>query len=290
MVGYDQRQGVDLMTEINREIMYRELMKRIDKIFSLPETRMVTIKHIEIEKSQRKEEIGKLARQAVEKSYHDILSDIDIWVTVSLPCKDSDMQGQYVRRIDRYGILKDCCLGMVLIPESNICRMILRNGMRYDMGFRFVCEDNADGADAMQEIGCLRTEAGHEKWPPERIDRFWFVQVQALAKLYRNDYLISDHLANGNLNETLEQQMVLRDIRHGTEFHRYGGREQPEYLRTVESECPGRRENETFRRIAAKLYAAAKAYDKLTREFYPAYEERGQCFLEIWECYDRGIV
>lgn len=278
------------MIEINKEIVYRELIKRIDIIFSLPETRLVTIKHIVIEKSQRKEEIEKLAELAVEKSYHDLLSDIDIWVTVSLPCRNDTVQEQYMKRIDRYGIAKDCCLGFVLLPESNMYRIILKNGMRYDLGFHFIFEDTEDSAAAMPDIESIKTEAGHEKWPPERIDRFWFVQIQALAKLYRNDFLISDHLANCNINETLEQQIVLRDIQHGTKFYRYGGQEQLEYMRTVESECPYKRENETFHKIAAKLYAAAAAYDKLIREFYPAYEERRHCFLAIWECYDRGIV
>ena len=44
----------------------------------------------------------------------------------------------------------------------------------------------------------------------ENINRFWFIQIQALGKLYRKDYLISSHLANMNCNETLVMQIVLR--------------------------------------------------------------------------------
>lgn len=272
------------MVEINREIMYRELVKRINKIFSLPETRLVTIKHIVIPKSQEKEEIGRLAKQAVEKSYHDVVSDIDISVDVSLPSGNVITPGQYVRRIDRYGITGDSCLGLVFIPEDSMYRIILRNGMRYDLGFHFVYEDDTAGMIVMPDT---EVETGHEKWPFEKVDRFWFVQIQALAKLYRNDFLISDHLANININETLEQQMVLRDIKYGTASHRYGNGEEPEYLLVSESECPYRRDNGTFNKIAAKLYAAAAVYDRLTPEFYPAYQERMHCLSDIWGCYDK---
>ena len=67
-------------------------------------------------------------------------------------------------------------------------------------------------------------------WPIENINRFWFVQIQALGKLYRKDFLISNHLANMNLNETLVQQMVLRDMEHGTNHHRYGYVEKIAYM------------------------------------------------------------
>ena len=74
--------------------------------------------------------------------------------------------------------------------------------MRYDFGFEFEYNDTA-------EFITLQTEedkCNNPNWSIENVNRFWFVQIQALGKLYRKDFLISDHLANMNLNETLVQQ------------------------------------------------------------------------------------
>ncbi len=204
------------MIEINKNIIYQELKTKIDKIFSLPETSAVKIKNIVIEKTQDKDYIYKMAKQAVEISYHDVLSDIDMSVMVKLSSKDTITKEQYVKMLDRYGITRDYCLGLVYIPENTMYRIILRNGMRYDLSFEFIYDDNVNNIIA---ISNTFIEKDNEKWPLANIDRFWFVQVQALGKLYRNDFLISDHLANININETLVQQMVLRDIKYGTNFH-----------------------------------------------------------------------
>lgn len=238
------------MIEISKEIIYQELIKRIDKIFALPEVCAVKIKDINIEKSQPKEKIYILLKQAVEISYHDALSDIDMSVMVKLSSENTVTPQQYMKMINRYGITRDCYLGLVLIPDNMMYRIIMRNGMRYDLGF---------------------------------------VQIQALAKLYRNDFLISDHLANINTNETLVQQMVLRDIKYGTNFHRYGYKEELEYLQVNEAECPYKRDNAVFNKIAAKIYAASITYDKLTLHFYPEYKDRREILFDIWRCYDKTL-
>lgn len=274
------------MIEINKDIIYNELKNRIDKIFSLPETDAVKIKDIVIEKTQAREDIYKMAKQAVELSYHDELSDIDMCVTVKLSSKDTITTEQYIKMLDRYGITRGFCLGVLFIPENMMYRIILKNGMRYDLGFKFIYDDNKNN---IIPISDTTIENGNEKWPLANIDRFWFVQVQALGKLYRNDFLIGDHLANININETLVQQMVLRDIKYGTNIHRYGYKEELEYLMTDETECPYKRDNKVFNRIAAKIYAASITYDKLTQYFYPEYKGRKEILFDIWEYYDKVI-
>lgn len=273
------------MIEINKEIMYKELIKKIEKIFSLPETYAVTIKDIVIEKSQNKSVVEELVKQAVALSYHDVLSDVDISVRVRLPRKNGITSVQYVKRLDRYGITRNCYLGLMFIPENMMYRIILKNGMRYDLGFDFLYDESVDYA---LDIPDKDSENCHEKWSLDDVDRFWFVQIQALAKLYRKDFLIGDHLANLNINETLVQQMVLRDIKYETNFHRYGYEEELEYLKAGEEKCPYKRENPIFNSIAGKIYAASIAYDKLTRQFYPEYKERRYILFDIWKCYDKS--
>ena len=123
------------------------------------------------------------------------------------------------------------------------------------------------------EIITLQTEEdelNNPNWSIENVNRFWFVQIQALGKLYRKDFLISNHLANMNLNETLVQQMVLRDMEHGTNHHRYGYEEQIAYM-SNRNKCPIKTENDYFNIIADKIYCAALTYDELTLLFYPEY-------------------
>jgi hypothetical protein len=165
-------------------------------------------------------------------------------------------------------------------------RIILQNGMRYDLGFDFVFDENAD--TILTSTGAASDTKG-EKLSLADIDRFWFLQLHALAKLYRNDFLISDHLANMSINETLVQQMILRDMKYGTTFHRYGYQEELEYLQVDKAKCPYRRENPTFNMIAAKIYSTAITYDKLTLAFYPEYKERKEILFAIWDYYEKAL-
>lgn len=272
------------MIEINKVIMFHELIKRIDTAFSLPETSAVKIRDIVIEKIHTKEYRLELIKNAVEISYHDVLSDIDMVVVVKLA--PNIKPDQYMKMIDRYGITKDNYLGLVFVSENKMYRIILQNGMRYDFGFDFVYDDNADN---IPNITSANFGNNDEKWSIVKIDEFWFLQIQAIAKLYRNDYLISDHLANIGINETLVQQMVLRDIKYGTNHHRYGYLEELEYLQVNKAKCPYRRENPTFDMIAAKIYSSTIAYDKLTLEFYPQFKERKEILFDIWDCYEKAL-
>jgi hypothetical protein len=156
--------------------------------------------------------------------------------------------------------------------------------MRYDFGFEFEYADNIK-----LDLG-EQPDAGeqNDNWPAENINRFWFVQIQALGKLYRKDYLISCHLANMNCNETLVMQMVLRDLKYGTNHHRYGYAEELEYMKDL-GKVPYRTGDQTFDRIADYLYAAALTYDRLIKKFYPHYHNRSDrnlSYLDHFQYHD----
>ena len=42
-----------------------------------------------------------------------------------------------MKRIERFGINTDKCLGFCFVEENNMYRIIFKNGMRYDFGFEF---------------------------------------------------------------------------------------------------------------------------------------------------------
>lgn len=276
------------MINISKDIIHDELIKRIESIFLLPETAAVKIRDITLEKTKSIEEIEKFAEKAVELSYHDILSDVDIKTVVRIYNNDSVTESQYMKRIDRYGITKDDYLGIMLVEENRMYRIILKNGMRYDWGFEFLYDEKADKIILGQDKD-LSDMQDNEKWPLKDIDRFWFMEIQALAKLYRDDFLIADHLANMSINETLVQQMVLRDIKYGTNIHRYGHKEQLEYLKMDMNNCPYKRDNPIFNMIAQKIYCAVTAYDKLSAEFYQQYKSRKETLFDIWNFYDKSL-
>ena len=98
--------------------------------------------------------------------------------------------------------------------------------MRYDFGFEFYYDENEEPVS----FGVKKEEYNHPNWSRDNVNRFWFMQLQALGKLYRKDFLIGSHIAHMNLNETLVQQMVLRDMKYGTNHHRYGYEDEMIYV------------------------------------------------------------
>lgn len=266
--------------QINREIISIELDKLIDIIFRLPEVTAVKIRDVIMKKEENRTD--KL-EEAMEKSYHDCYSDVDLAVLVTLSTKDTLTESEYMKRIDRFGIGEENCLGFFFVEGNNMYRIIMKNGMRYDFGFEFCYDENAETVS----LGVKDEVYNHPNWTRDNVNSFWFIQLQALGKLYRKDFLIGSHLANLNLNETLVQQMVLRDMKYGTNHHRYGYEEELTYLK-YQGKCPVKSGNDTFDLIADKLYSAALAYDELTKVFYPEYESRSEIFFEIWKCYEEN--
>lgn len=265
---------------LNRESMTNALHELIQKIFLLQEVTYVRIRDVIIKKGDVSDE---KIEQAMDRSYHDCYSDVDLYVNVKLSAKDTITPVEYMKRLERLGIKEEDCLGLIFSKENRLYRIVLKNGMRYDLGFEFEFNENIEYIQRTPQ----KEKYNNPNWPMKNINSFWFIQIQALGKLYRKDYLIADHLANMNLNETLVQQMVLRDIKYGTNIHRYGYEEELSYLKN-RGMCPIHTENSVFNEIADKLYCAALTYDALAHEFYPEYEDRMGDFFEIWTCYEEN--
>ena len=265
------------MIRLTRDSMESAFEQYMETVFALPEVISAGVRDITI----TRENAGDAVKRAFEAGFHDIYSDVDLSVRVCLPSDGSVTPDMYMKRMDRFGVNSMSALGWCFVPENQMYRIIFRNGMRYDFGF------DLDYADHMSLDLGEEPDSGkqNENWPKEKINRFWFVQIQALGKLYRKDYLISGHLANMNCNETLVMQMVLRDLKYGTNHHRYGYAEELEYLKDV-GKAPCRTGDQTFDRIADYLYAAALTYDRLAKEFYPHDQNRSPDFFAIWDCYE----
>ncbi len=263
--------------QIDRDFVEVSLLRYINQLLALPEIAGVKLRDIVIQNNEPKDE---RLKEAVNKSYHDCYSDSDISIIVNLPTNSKVTPAEYMNHPSRFGITPDKYLGFVKTDDSGIYRIIFKDGTRYDFGFEFRYDDDYQDIELQSEP----EKYSNPKWPIEKVDEFWFVLIQALGKLYRKDYLISSHLANVCINETLVQQMILRDIEYGTSHHRYGYSEELKY-RKYEGQNMFVTGEETFDMIAGKLYAAALAYDDLTKVFYPDYETRSKILFDIWECY-----
>lgn len=266
--------------EISKQMMMGNFEQFVQHMFTLPEISRIYVKDILIEKEQSASEFHQRIEYIMEKSYHDVCSDVDVNIQVQLSPADSVTPDAYMKRISRYGFKRDTCLGILYIPENHVYRIIMKNGMRYDLIFSFTENEKALPIEAVMDS---------EEREPDKADGFWFIQIQSLAKLYRGDFLISDHLVNMNLNETLVLQMILRDEKYNTNFHRYGYREKLEYLHYLDSNCIYAGEDTVFNSIANKLYAAALAYDSLAEQYMENYEKRSHLFFDIWDCYAENM-
>ena len=263
--------------QINRDYVESRLLAYVDELFTLPEIAGVKLRDIVIQNDEHKETDVK---EAVNKSYHDCYSDSDISIIVKLPTNSEVSPREYMKHPGRLGITPDKYLGFCANLDAGMYRIVFKDGIRYDFGFEFQYDEKYTPVELQEEPERYSNPA----WLINKVDEFWFVMIQALGKLYRKDYLISAHLANMNMNETLVQQMVLRDIEYGTNHHRYGYCEELAY-RKYEGENPFLTGDEAFDMIGGRLYAAARAYDELTKEFYPEYEARSEVLFDIWRCY-----
>ena len=266
-----------MFIDLTKEKMEALFLQFLGEIFAHPEVVSATAKEVLITR-ETMEEAGK---KAFEASFHDLYSDVDISVKVCLPGDGSVSSEEYEKRIDRFGVNEETALGWMFVPDNHVYRLIFKNGMRYDFIFEFEYSD-----DAKLELDeCVSTVEDNPDWPMDNINRFWFIQLQALGKLYRKDHLISTHLANMNCNDTLVMQMIMRDKQYGTNHHRYGYSEELEYLKDI-GKMPYKSDDPTFNEIADHIYAAALAYDRLAKNFYPDYQDRSGDFFAIWDWYE----
>ena len=266
------------MIDCGKEAVTVQFGLLAEKLLSLSEIECVKVRDVEI----RRENQEKTVPLAVSVCYHDRYSDIDLCAVVQY-AKDGITPEDYIKRTEHWGFAREAILGICFVPENRMYRIALKNGMRYDFRFVFVPRE---GIPPLRLPPTAEREQNAD-WPMENIDRFWFVQLQALGKLYRNDFLISSHLANLNINETLVQQMVLRDLQYHTNHHRYGYGENLAYSK-YRAQCPYRCGNGTFDEIAERIYAAALACDELTPCFYDDHESKSKFFFEIWDHYEEG--
>lgn len=272
--------------ELTKEKMAEGLGRFIGRIQALPEVCTIQARGTWIYKTDTVKEIRVKVAEIVEKSYHDRYSDVDLHVRARLSPHDTVDAKDYMAMISRYGIDHTTCLGIAFSPENHTYRIVTKEGLRYDMGLEILPDEDAPLLKDAQDF--YRRIPG-EGW--RAADRFWFVQIQALGKLYRRDFLIGDHLANMNLNETLVLQMGMRDRQYGTTHHPYGHSEKLAYLPYLEDlrahpgRCPYHNDHPVFNYIADKLFAAGVVYDRLAERQIEGYEKRGEIFWEIWAAY-----
>ena len=265
-----------MLIRLSKERMEDSFLEYLGALFAHPEIISAAVRDVVI----TRETISETGKQAFNAGFHDIYSDIDLSVKVRLPKNGSVTLEDYMKRKDLFGVSNDTALGFMFIPVNQMYRIIFRNGMRYDLGFECECDGNNSFV-----LEPYIDEEENANWPLGNIDRFWFIQIQALGKLYRKDYLISSHLANMNCNDTLVMQMVMRDLKYETSHHRYGYAEELEYVKEL-GKTPFKNDDKTFNRIADHLYAAALAYDRLVKYFYPEYKPRSELYFSIWDWYD----
>lgn len=279
----------DMEIKISKDSMYQHLVKLLEYIFRLPEVKKVVIRNIEIISSDSENSI----RNALEASYHDRFSDVDIHIYVNLHpenCGESFVYYQYPQRL---GLIRDNYLGLMLggAHDVPVLRVAMKNGMRYDLDFHITEDFSAPILHFSQEEQIDKRDGRFwPDWDLKKADAFWFNQIQALGKLYRGDYLIADHLANMQINETLVAQMVMRDDQYGTNIHRYGHYEELDYQNVKQAEKVFRNQDNTFQGIADKLYAAAISYDRLVKQLNSRYEPQSSTFFAIWRVYDESEI
>lgn len=268
--------------QLSRDSVEKAFQQVVRRAFLLPEIAAVNVRDVVLEKNA---DWQRDIHRAVDAGWHDTMSDVDMCVVVRKNPEESISEETYMHRLDRFGFGVENCLGRCFVQGNKMARIITREGMRYDFGFSFVTEAHAP----FWQMEQLPEETENAHWSLSKMEEFWFVQVQALAKLYRRDYLIADHLAHMNLNETLVQQMVLRDIEKGTCHHRYGDGEAAVYEKYLAC-YQGQKQDGRFCIIARKLYAAAMAYDELMQIFYPQVHKRSSIFFSLWNAYDAGMA
>ena len=269
-----------------REDMRRALVELVGRVEQLPEYEGVCVGKVELN-SRNNAQID----AAVEHRWHDALSDIDARVRLALAGDDlpAYLTAAGARRL---GFGPEEVLGLCVDArgEEALYRIARRDGMRFDLKLQL----RPDSGRAALGLAPERDEPepGEGRiWPrptAEHADRFWFVQVQALGKLLRGDYLIADHLANCQTNETLVMQMRLRDDAKGTCVHRYGGRERLEYLAAEAPAFPAA--DGTAEHIGRKLAAAARAFDALTAAQWPGYRARAEEFYAVWRALEAELA
>lgn len=166
-------------------------------------------------------------------------------------------------------------------------RICLNSGFRMDLTCFITCEPSAKPLTSFQLEPFTEQDLSNSFIHTEDYNRFWFITIQALAKLLRHDYLIADHLVHMLLMDTLVIQMLERDAKYQTNFHRYGYAENLCYQHQDLSPYTGflTGPDATYSHIAQNLCKAVVTYDNLAPKFNSAYTSHLTTFFNIWTCY-----
>ncbi len=275
------RQG-GIGMRVDRAAMRAALEQLIRRAEALCEFEGATVRGLSVSSSDARALDG-----AVARSWHDALSDLDVKLELRVSPQDAPAYATAAGAA-RLGLAPAALLGLQLggAPDAPLYRVVRRDGMRFDVGVRL---DVDASRPALGLVPAREPELKLEGrfWPcPARAqaDAFWFVQVQALGKLLRGDYLIAAHLVNCQVNETLVLQMRQRDDAAGTNVHRYGGRERLAHMDVPLPDFVAARDK-VEEAIARSLCGAAEAFDALMSQLRPGYAPRAGVFYELWRCY-----
>ena len=162
------------------------------------------------------------------------------------------------------GIIKENILGIKFekVEDNFVIRIVQKNGIRYD-----IVLSGINSFQLENEINMLKKSET-------------FVAILALGKLMREDYLISAHLAHILCMNSLVEQMVERDLKYNTNFHRYGYKEKLKYYDTYRSinniYCNSN--NEVYNHIAKLLISGIENIKSISNE-------EKKIFYEIWDFY-----
>lgn len=277
---------------INKQTMAEEARNFLKVLFSLPEVEKVAIKEVVISSIEDEEHIN----EGLELCYHDRFSDVDLSIVVKI--NPIDFYGEmplYHNFLPRLQ-LGDKLLGMNFSTRFNLgmheecLRICLKSGFHMDLVCWIYCDHTAlPLPQSDRRIKVANKQAGNlwEDWSLEKVEKFWFIAVQALGKLMRKDYLIADHLSHMLLMEGLVIQMEMRDNLYQTTIHRYGYKEDLAYLDIdlQEAEVFMLTDEPIHNRIAEQLYRAVVAYDLLVQKSNESYRSLVDTFIEIWKSY-----
>ncbi len=281
---------------MNKEIMEQNAKNFLSTLFSLPEIEKVAIKDIVISSGSDTDSI----RKGLSLCYHDGLSDVDISIWLCL--SPEDFHGStplYKKYLPRLGFEHNI-FGILFQGRNNNdeckegLRICLTSGFRIDLTCYARCDLNAaplPESDLRKTDELKKTQHIWNDWDLDHANSFWFTTIHALTKLFRNDYLIADHLTHMLLMEGLVLQMKTRDNTYQTNFHRYGYSESLEYLQIdiAPYEKYWNKKDTTFSHIAQNLCRAVLAYDELVDNASPEYQKKCDQFFTLWEGYQVSL-
>lgn len=236
---------------VDRQIIYENTKNIVLSMYNLDSVEKIEIKEINIDINN----IDSQLLEGIEKCIHDKYSDIDIYVYFKIKTKIN---------LEQIGIYSDNVMGIRLEQnmENNVIRFIDKNGIRYD-----IVLFNTNNSQIFSQIKSINKE-------------ILFIIVLALGKLMRGDYLLASHLAHMMIQESIVEQMIERDNKKNTNFHRYGEKEELNYNTVFEAlelrYCKG---DNTYNHIAKMIISSIQSINKIN-------EKERKFIYELWDFYD----